>query len=149
MIDAMVEVVMISARDGHLRYRTKVAPLDGSRHPDVVARSLAGDETEMLHSTAWRHERGRLVLTYAALPDPWPKGSRRLTDKQLVASADARRPSPGRVTATSVATHACRHLAFLYRRDPVVREAGARHRELWDLLTRLEPAVANLICEPA
>ena len=149
MIDALVEVVLLSARDGHLRYRTVTAPLDGARHPDSVARSLAGKGTEMLHSTAWRHERGRIILTYAALPDPRPTGSRRLTDEQLVASADARRPSPGRVTAACVATHACRHLAFLYQRDPVVAEAGRRHPELWDLLTELEPAVANLIAEPA
>src|SRR6185436_10009444 len=84
-VGTIVEVVLLSADPaaGTLRYRTRTAPLARGRHPDGIARDLAGLDASdaaadaatgaaLLHSTSWRFRRDRVVVTYAALPDPDP-----------------------------------------------------------------------------
>jgi hypothetical protein len=91
------------------------------------------------------------VLTYVALPDPRPAGAVPLfpvdpsagTDPS--ASTDPLRPCLSTVDRASVAAHACRHLAFLGRTDPLVRAVADRLPELWPLVDRFEPDVAGVL----
>ena len=70
----VVELILLSAHDGRLRYRSLQRALPDGVHPDVMARDLAGfggdraDPARLLHSTSWRFAAGSVVLTYAALP---------------------------------------------------------------------------------
>jgi hypothetical protein len=150
----VVEVVLLSATvAGALRYRMRTRTLAGRRHPDDVARDLAGlagDPTGLLHSTSWRFHRNRVVLTYAALPDPDPDqaGAAPVRAEGATTSGDPLAPTPARITADDVAVHACRHLAYLRHTDPVVAGRAAAAPDLWSCLERFTPTVAGLLVQP-
>ncbi|WP_148308159.1 hypothetical protein [Actinoplanes friuliensis] len=147
-VTVVVETFLLGTTGGRLTYRTASRALTDDEHPDAVARALAGVAADgLLHSTSWRFASGRIVLTYAALPDPDPGSATvvRAPGQTLAAGDGPLSPSPGRVDADDVAVHACRHLAFLRRTDPVVKASAARHRVLWDLLDEHQPAVAGLL----
>jgi hypothetical protein len=143
----IVEVVLLSAADGALRYRTVSATLPPGPHPDDLARNLAGltlcTPGATLHSTSWRFADDSVVLTYAALPDPAPAGTRPLAPDRMVIGAAALAPSPPRVDADAVAAHAARHLALLANTDAVVAAAATEQPELWDLLAKLPASLAG------
>jgi len=79
----------------------------------------------LVHSSSWRHEEGRVVLTYVAAvappdpPNPW------LADEPVVrtdlARGDAFGPPP-EIGLAQVLEHAFRHLAWLVKDDAVVGE---------------------------
>jgi hypothetical protein len=89
----------------------------------VVVEALRGRglRPSVVHSTSWRHQEGRLVLTYlAVLADPAaPTGG-------LVASPVRPQPlarggaltAPASLRVEQVLHHALRHLAWLQREDP-------------------------------
>ena len=146
-----VETFLLGVHAGRLTYRAAHHDLLDDEHPDDIARHLAGftaggPDGRLVHSTSWRFATGRIVLTYAALPDPHPAGATILPPAAPIAiGSDPLAPSPPAVAAADVVSHACRHLAFLHRTDPVVAAASRRHPRLWDLLDAYRPAVAGLI----
>jgi hypothetical protein len=103
-----------------------------SRAPgEVVLDTLArlGFDPLLAHSTSWRHEEGRIVLTYVAVirepefePDgpivPVPVGHAEL------ARGDEFAPPP-EIAVTQVVEHAFRHLSWLVKDDPVVKKSLA------------------------
>jgi hypothetical protein len=150
--DSIVETVLLSAAHGQVWYRVKRAER-GTNDPDTVARWLAclqaSEPAGLLHSTSWRFEAGRIVLTYAALPDPDPGAC--LHPVPVVtrsASAGPLAPSPESVPLGDVARHACRHLAYLHRTDRLVACRADAAPQLWTLIDAFEPAVAELIRQP-
>jgi hypothetical protein len=160
MAITVVETVLLSVNANRLAFRVLRRRLPRGTHPDELARRLAGlgpDDGGLLHSTSWRFD-GAVVLTYAALPDPTPEGATPL---------DLARPTPypvdplapGRIhlTAHDIAVHACRHLSFLRRTDPLVASAaigGADHHgadgqpELWNAIDPYEPGLAGALGGP-
>jgi hypothetical protein len=80
----------------------------------------------MVHSTSWRHEDGRLVLTYLAAVAPPSEPSGYLVDEPVaraeLARGDAFGPPPD-IGVAQVLEHAFRHLAWLVRDDASVGEA--------------------------
>lgn len=98
----------------------------------------------VVHSTSWRLEAGvGVVLTYAALPDPDPDGSRGgagVPDCRLLGGPRLLQP-PG-LHGHHVASHAVRHLSDLLGHDPTVAEAAqeAGHTDLWGRVRRTVPA---------
>lgn len=78
---------------------------------------------EIVHSTSWRYERDRLVLTYLAiLPGAAaPAGF----EAQQVARAELARGSargaPVSIGVGQVVEHGLRHLSWLSRDDPVIK----------------------------
>jgi hypothetical protein len=92
------------------------------------------------HSTSWRHEEAKIVLTYVVVIAP-PQG---LPEDSLVA-VPVRRAELARGEATAAPTsigveavieHALRHLAWLVHDDPAVKQALAG----WDeVLAGYEP----------
>lgn len=164
-----VETLLLGARDGRLTCRVFRQDLSGSEHPDAAALRLAGfadggrreggggegggGEGEgggggggggILHSTSWRFAAGQIVLTYAALPDPDPRGAAVVEPALAPAGGgDPLVPSPPRVEQAEVVEHACRHLAFLRRTDPIVALASAEQYRIWALLDAYRPDVAG------
>jgi hypothetical protein len=80
----------------------------------------------LVHSTSWRYETGRVVLTYVVVvEDPSPALDDNLVDVPVeradLARGDATGP-PVKIEVAQVLEHAFRHLAWLVKDDDVVRE---------------------------
>lgn len=93
----------------------------------------------LVHSTSWRHQQGRLILTYVAAAATPDEVSEYLTDERVaradLARGDALGP-PGDIDVAQVVEHAFRHLAWLVKDDVVVGEALANWVRFLD---RYEP----------
>jgi hypothetical protein len=144
----VVETVLLSADASGVRFRVRRAGLTDRGHPDTVARRLAclvpGAAGGLLHSTSWRVERDAVVLTYAALPDPYPFRAMAVApEHDAPISADPLAPCPPGVRPVDVAAHACRHLAFLRHTDSLVADCAAALPELWRPITRFAPGMAG------
>jgi hypothetical protein len=151
MAVTVVETVLFSVQADRLAFRVRRGRLTRGEHPDALARRLAGLDRDgpagLLHSTSWRFERGAVMLTYAAVPDPAPTGAAAL-DPQRGAPYPIDPLAPGalRLTAHDVAVHAGRHLSYLRRTDPLVgRAAAAGDVALWEAIGRFEPALAGAL----
>lgn len=91
-------------------------------------------EPVVVHSTSWRHEDGRVILTYIAVVQP-PTS---LPVDSLVAlpvhRAELARASataaPQSIGVEAVLEHAMRHLSWLVKDDPAVTESLAGWKEL-------------------
>lgn len=94
----------------------------------------------VVHSTSWRHEDGRVILTYVAVVAP-PKT---LPVDSLVTLPVARAElargeamsAPAKIGVEAVLEHALRHLSWLVRDDPAVTQALADWK---DLLAEFQP----------
>ena len=135
---------------------TLPVPADSSPHGEVdliLAGHRVTDAVRLLHSTSWRAERHRVVLTYAAVleiktalvrltwPDAQPIDSAALLGAVGSASSWISSDSPP-PRHLDVLLHAVRHLAFLTATDPGVTSTfpgpWARH------LAMASPALAGM-----
>jgi hypothetical protein len=78
----------------------------------------------IVHSTSWRYEDGRIVLTYVVVVEPprlLPPDSLEPApiERSDLARGDATAP-PAAITVKAVLEHAVRHLAWLNREDPAI-----------------------------
>lgn len=80
----------------------------------------------VVHSTSWRHEQDRLVLTYLAVVVAPERQSEFLVEEPVgrsdLARGDALAPPVG-IGVTQVIEHAFRHLAWLVVDDPAIARA--------------------------
>jgi len=97
-------------------------------------------EPVIVHSTSWRHEDGRVILTYVAViapPAELPPDS--LVKVPIGRSELARgeaMSAPKSIGVEAVIEHALRHLAWLVKDDPAVM----RSLDAWkDVLARYQP----------
>lgn len=145
----VVEAILLSARDGGLRFRERRAAVTAGAHPDDVARRLAGlspcTDGGLLHSTSWRVADGAVVLTYAALPDLDPRHSRPVRLDAATSGPHPLAPSPATVDLDAVAAHACRHLAMLAETDGNIAAAALLLPHLWEPLRKLVPVPAGAL----
>jgi predicted ATPase/CRP-like cAMP-binding protein len=115
----------------------------------VPARLVAGAlenaslEAAIVHSTSWRYQGGRLVLTYlAVLPEPGSE-QRRAPGFEAVPIMRAElargtaREAPQEVDVAQVVEHGLRHLSWLSRDDPAIRDH--LNRSWLDLVERYLP----------
>lgn len=93
----------------------------------------------LVHSTSWRHEEGRLILTYVAAVACPTTLTHYLADEPAaraeLARGDAFGPPP-QIGVAQVLEHAFRHLAWLVKDDEVV---GDRLGDWVGFLDRYEP----------
>ena len=93
----------------------------------------------LVHSTSWRHQGDRLILTYIAAVEAPDQVSEYLADEAVVraelARGDALGP-PSDIDVTQVIEHAFRHLSWLVKDDAVVGDALGAWRSFLD---RYEP----------
>jgi hypothetical protein len=141
----VVETVLMSVRHGKLYFRTATGLLADGANPDQLAGALAGARPgQLLHSTSWRFVADSVVLTYVAMPDPTPVGAVPLGPvTPLPYAEDPLAPAGVRVSERDVVVHACRHLAYLRRTDPLVSTSG--DPDLWHALDAFEPGLAGLV----
>ena len=106
---------------------------------DVVLETLRWYELvpRVVHSTSWRHDRGRLVLTYLAVVEPPPA----LPPADVIRAVPVVRSDLARGEATAppkeigvlqVIEHALRHLSWLLHDDPAIAEALPDWRPILD-----------------
>ncbi len=82
----------------------------------------------LVHSTSWRFENARVVLTYLVAVEPPPSGelNEHLTDEPVLradlARGDALAPPP-QIGVSQVIEHAFRHLSWLVKDDDAVHAA--------------------------
>jgi hypothetical protein len=146
-----LEVLPVGLRDGELFWMKPVhadslrvgLPANG-KPGDVVLDVLKWYPLTpmVVHSTSWRHEQGRIVLTYVAVvapPGSLPQDSLVITPvhRAELARGEAM-AAPARIGVEAVLEHALRHLAWLIRDDPAVRRA----------LSGWESALADFEPEP-
>jgi hypothetical protein len=95
---------------------------------DIVALSARryGLGPVLVHSTSWRLDEGRLVLTYVVAVRPPAALNENLADEMVaradLARGDALKPPP-EIGVSQVLEHAFRHLAWLVKDDEAVRAA--------------------------
>lgn len=97
-------------------------------------------EPIVVHSTSWRHEQGRVILTYVAVvrpPQSLPADSlvARPVRRAELARGDAT-AAPRSIGVDAVLEHALRHLSWLVRDDPAVMQALADWK---DRLAEFQP----------
>jgi hypothetical protein len=93
---------------------------------DVVLETLGWFDLRprVVHSTSWRQEAGRLVLTYVAVVEPPPELPADTLERTVVvrtdlARGDATAPPP-EIGVAQVVEHALRHLSWLVRDDAAI-----------------------------
>lgn len=144
-----LEVLPVELRDGRLYWLKPVhagslrVGLSASEKPaDAVLDVLKWYPLEPLvvHSTSWRHEQGRVILTYVAVVRPPADLPRDSLAELPIERAELARgeatAAPTSVGVEAVLEHALRHLSWLVKDDPaVMRELAA-----WkDVLGAFEP----------
>lgn len=87
----------------------------------------------VVHSTSWRHEEGRIILTYvAAIAPPGEMPPNSLVPVPVRRAELARggaTSAPTSIGVDAVMEHALRHLSWLVRDDPAVTNALRDWRE--------------------
>ena len=78
----------------------------------------------VVHSTSWRHEQGRVILTYVAvvpLPETLPPDSLvQLPVRRAELARGEAMAAPSTIAVEAVLEHALRHLSWLVKDDPAV-----------------------------
>jgi hypothetical protein len=132
-----VEILVLTCPGPGLGYQVRRDALGAGEEPDEAARRLApATGLEVLHSTSWRFEAGRVVLTYAAVAAGEPRAPGDvlpLQEPAVLSSGDPLAPAPPALHLHHVVAHAVRHLAQLAGSDPAVAAAASRSAapELW------------------
>jgi hypothetical protein len=104
-------------------------PLGVGREPaDTVLAALGryGLAPIVVHSTSWRSEPDRVILTYvAAVEPPAPRNAFLAEDPvgRAELARGERTAAPAAIGVDQVLEHALRHLSWLVREDPAVAEA--------------------------
>jgi hypothetical protein len=150
-VRVLAEVLFARIAGRDLRFQVARLDLERSRRdPDVSVHEFADarlgepDALRVVHSTSWRYERGRIVLSYVA-DRLAPRGRSRRA--RLDALPSPEEPAgDARDRDRAVASHALRHLAFLVAQDPDEYRAKLS-AETRRALRRLRPAAAGRMRE--
>jgi CRP-like cAMP-binding protein len=109
------------------RASIQVDAAPGALPADAVGASLAaaGLDADIVHSTSWRYERGRLVLTYlAVLPEPVEAaGFEAAPVTRAELARGTAKGAPTDIGVGQVVEHGLRHLSWLSKDDPIIRQA--------------------------
>ena len=133
LVAQSLEILPVGLRDGKLFW---LRPVHAPSLQVGISRSAEPSQTvlevvawyplapRVVHSTSWRYEEGRIVLTYVVVVDPpqdLPQGSLELVPVQRsdLVRGDSMAP-PESITVEAVLEHAVRHLAWLSRDDPAI-----------------------------
>lgn len=127
------EVFVVWLRDGGIQLTGPcgsdpwMLELGATDHPlevvDRIVRDVIGDPI-VVHSTSWRRDRGAVILTFLVVIAAELVGAMatvRVTRVDLARSEAT--AAPREIAHSQVLEHALRHLAWLIRDDPAVREA--------------------------
>jgi len=137
-----LEILPVFMRDGAIFWLKPVHA--ESLRIGLSPKSNPGDEViaalkwypltpQVVHSTSWRHDEGRVTLTYVAVvepPDQLPQDSLAMlpVGRAELARGEAM-AAPRAIGVDAVLEHALRHLAWLVRDDPAIATALATWRD--------------------
>jgi hypothetical protein len=105
---------------------------------DVVLETLGWFDLRprVVHSTSWRQEAGRLVLTYVAVVEQAPSMPADTLERTVVVRTDLARGEatapPTGIGVAQVVEHALRHLSWLIRDDAAIAAAIPEWVEVLD-----------------
>jgi class 3 adenylate cyclase/CRP-like cAMP-binding protein/tetratricopeptide (TPR) repeat protein len=129
-----LEILPVYLRDGGLRWLHPAggASLEIEERPDqspgdavLEAMARRGLAAAAVHSTSWRMEGGRLLVTYLALildpPAAPPVGLREGEVRRTDLARGSATGAPEEIRVDHVLEHALRHLAWLVEDDPAIR----------------------------
>ena len=133
LVAQSLEILPVGLNEGKLFWLRPVhAPslrvgISKSAEPSRVVLDVVASyelHAQIVHSTSWRYEGGRIVLTYVVVVDPpglLPPDSLELApiERSELARGAATAP-PDSITVNAVLEHAVRHLAWLNREDPAI-----------------------------
>ncbi len=109
----------------------------------------AEEDGTCAHSTSWRYDKGRILLTYLAwLPlssiARLPTQTLNLDEPSTCGAAGPLRPRPENIAEEQVVVHGLRHLRYLVdeRREPYL-SATMQATGATAMLSMLEPALAG------
>lgn len=133
-----LEVLPVGLRDGRLFWMKPVhadslrVGLPTTAKPAAVVLDVLKWyplEPVVVHSTSWRHEEGRVILTYIAAVTPPRKLPADSLVELPVRRAELARgeamAAPESIAVEAVLEHALRHLSWLVKDDPAVMRALA------------------------
>src|SRR5207248_5712199 len=130
----VIEILPVFLRDGAVWYlhpngRPSLRVAATTDQPGEAVVSALADyqvSASIVHSTSWRHDQGALVITYLAVAEPREGRTGELAAEPVrrteLARGSATGPPPS-IEIEHVVEHALRHLAWLSRDDPVVRDS--------------------------
>jgi hypothetical protein len=133
LVAQSLEILPVGLNEGSLFWLRPIhAPslrvgISKSSEPSQVVLDVVASyelHAQIVHSTSWRYEDGRIVLTYVVVVEPpglLPPDSLELTpiERSDLARGAATAP-PDSITVNAVLEHAVRHLAWLNREDPAI-----------------------------
>jgi hypothetical protein len=133
LVAQSLEVFPVGLRDGKLFWLRPVHALSlrvgisRSAEPSQIVLDVVAWyplSPRVVHSTSWRYEEGRIVLTYVVVVDPpqhLPPNSLELlpVKRSDLARGSSMAPAES-ITVEAVLEHAVRHLAWLSRDDPAI-----------------------------
>jgi hypothetical protein len=138
LVAQSLEVLPVGLRDGRLFWLRPVhAPtlrvgISRSAEPGQIVLDVVAWyplSPRVVHSTSWRYEEGRIVLTYVVVIDPpqhLPPNSLELVPVNRSDLARGSSVAPAKaITVEAVLEHAIRHLAWLSHDDPAIATALA------------------------
>lgn len=144
-----LEVLPVAMRDGELFWlkpihadSLRVGLSPAGKPADAVIEAMGWYPLEplLVHSTSWRHEEGRVILTYIAVVKPPMALPVDSLVELPVRRADLARgeamAAPQTIGVGAVLEHALRHMSWLIRDDPAVTRALPEWR---DVLSAFEP----------
>jgi hypothetical protein len=148
-VPVVVEVLVLQAQGGELRYRSARQPLGSPPDPEAAAKAMCGSALppDLLHSTSWREEDDAIILTFVAVTAKQVNGFAHPVGAEAAAGA-ASEPEPDLLTLDEVAAHACRHLAFLASTDKEVAAALHRHPDVYRQVCTYLPGLAGQLPQP-
>lgn len=125
----ILEIFYIRVVGKNIRYQRKATDLTRrGGDPDAMIQSMIREKRRaesgeveaqefVVHSTSWRYERGRIVLTYAAYSDEleFRKGSFKILPLKRLRTIQKKSHEPRSQTElqNKIVSHAMRHIAFL------------------------------------
>lgn len=133
LVAQTLEILAVGIRGGEIFWLKPVhaeslrVGLPRSAKPgEVVVEVMKGYPLvpRVVHSTSWRYEDGRVILTYVAVVEPpgeLPAGSLTAVTvrRAEIARGDAMAP-PQAIGVAAVLEHALRHLSWLVHDDPAI-----------------------------
>ena len=156
-----LEIFFARITGGEIIYIKKVVDIstEESNPDNIVQRALnynpipgISDISELLiHSTSWRYENsGRLVLTYLVYSEKLNVTQANieiipLENLKVALSGNSKTPRPVIIEEKDIISHGFRHLGFLVKNDPVIRQAFSANLTSLKALEDLPGAVAGLV----
>ena len=133
LVAQSLEILPVGLKEGALFWLRPIhAPslrvgISKSAEPSQVVLDVVASyelHAQIVHSTSWRYEDGRIVLTYVVVVEPpglLPPDSLELAPiKRSDLARGAATAPPDSITVNAVLEHAVRHLAWLNREDPAI-----------------------------